>query len=132
MPNGIKTEWSPQDQRLIELLAAGVRQVDAAKEIGVSAVTVSKRCARPEFRKAVRALVALRLEAGNRILISHYTAAVETLVDLLEDDNPQIRHRAAESILKHSAAAGEFDVVQRMDELEAALQNAQQGGRNGC
>jgi len=38
--------------------------VDVAKEIGVTAETVCKRWTRPDFRKAVRDLVALRLEAG--------------------------------------------------------------------
>jgi hypothetical protein len=62
--------------------------------------------------------------AGSRVLITHYTAAVETLAELLKDESPHIRHKAAESILRHSTAAGELDIVQRMDELEQALQNA--------
>src|SRR6478672_5057750 len=88
-----------KDVLLAMALAAGTSASDAARQTGVSLSTVNRRLADPDFRKFVADLRAQPLERALGRVTDNMTKAADTLVAVLDHDNPVYRLRAARAML---------------------------------
>lgn len=109
-----------RDLQLVELLAAGMNQKEAAKIIGVTASTVSYRY-RNGVREAVRQVVRHRLESGHNALANAFGKAVDKLEELLNCGNEKIELRSAEVIVSRCSDLVCNDTRERLEALEAAI-----------
>ncbi len=109
---------SQQRELLIQALLQQPSLEKAAASIGISAVTAWRIRKTPEFQEAYRqARKAAFTEAIARLQHAS-AAAVSTLLKLMLDQQAPAssRTRAADSVLRHAADAGEWE------ELEARIQ----------
>lgn len=104
-------------------LAAGKSASEAARELGVSLSTVQRRMADPDFRKFVADLRNQMLERALNRVTDNLTRAADTLVGLLEHDNPVYRLRAARSLLTLGLKLHEaVELTDRMRQVEEELE----------
>ncbi len=109
-----------RNARLIELLARGVSQVDAARQTGISDRTVRRRLADPEFRRQVEKFRGTMVESAAGKLASLLDEAADTLQALMKPDVPAgIRLSAARAALEHCCRIREtVELERRVAELE--------------
>lgn len=89
----------PKRERMALLLASGWTMKAAAEDTKVGERTAHEWKSDPAFKARVAALRAEILERSVGIMASATSAAAAKLVELLKDDNPAIRLRAATAIL---------------------------------
>jgi hypothetical protein len=116
------TAKSGQSGRLIELLARGESQANAARQTGLSDRTIRRRLDDPAFRQQVDEFRAQMLESASGRLADLLDQALDTLADLMTHSGPPaVRLQAAkcvfESALKYREAAS---LEQRLLALELA------------
>ena len=110
------------DARLIETLARGSSQAQAATETGYSTRTIRRRMEHEDFRNAVAAARSAVLTEATGKLAAAAGAAVETLVSLATGAKSEIvRASCARSILELSA---KFRETQELADRLAALETA--------
>jgi len=107
---------------LASALAAGATQVEAAERTGVSARTVRRRLAEPEFAALVERLRVQKAEDVLEMLGDSVVRAVETLVELTGPSAPApVRLAAARTLLEqYSRFSASVDVDRRLRVLEMA------------
>lgn len=95
-----------RDAKILELLLAGHAGAHVARELSVSRNTVAAVRERPDVQPrlaAARAARAAALEEGledaRRVLREGASAAAQALVDGINDDDPNVRLRAAAQLL---------------------------------
>jgi hypothetical protein len=117
----VPTDRSAADDLLVVALASGKTLKDAAQTAGVSLTTAKNRNRDAGFKRRVRAARGALLQEATGKLVSGLGAAVLVLQQLLVDDDPGIRLKAADKLLSHSFRAAELvDLEQRVQELERA------------
>jgi hypothetical protein len=108
-------------EQLALLIASGHKIRDAAAQAKTAERNAYTWLAEPSFRARISELRALMVDAAIGRLSDNACRAVDTLVELLEDDAPSIRHRAATSVLE---VLGRFQanitIDQRLVQLEMA------------
>lgn len=116
------------DGRLIELLACGASNSEAAKGAGVDRRTVFRRQQDPEFRSQVESFRDEMLSAAAGKLAKATGKAIETLESLLTGESDSVRLGAARGIIDSTIRIHELtQVVSRISALEAALKVATAG-----
>jgi hypothetical protein len=88
-----------KDVRLAMALAAGASASAAARDLDISLSTVNRRLADLDFRKFVADLRGQMLERALGRVTDNMTGAADTLVALLDHDNPVYRLGAARAML---------------------------------
>lgn len=107
------------DDLIIAALAAGKTVADAAQAAGVCPRTVRRRRSDPAFAARVRRARGELLGEATGKLVGGLAAAVLVLQQLLVDDDPAIRLKAADKLLTHAMRASELvDLEARVAELE--------------
>jgi hypothetical protein len=99
------------DDAVVELLARGASQVEAARGGPVSARTVRRRQGDPAFVERVRARRAELVEEAGSRAAGLAARAVDAMGDCLDSDSPAVKLRAAQLIT---------DLARRIS-VEAAL-----------
>jgi transposase-like protein len=112
--------------RLALVLAAGTTITAAAEEFGVSRKTVQRQLAKPAFRRLVAELRCQLFAAALGRIAENMTRASDSLVSLLEVNDPALRLRAARAILSLGIRLRDsVDVSDRLNEMEAELARKQ-------
>jgi hypothetical protein len=110
-----------QERAIVALLAEPSIEA-AAKTAEVSDVTIWRWMKQPEFRAKLRDARRAVVEGAIGRLQQAATEAVSTLQRNLACGTPSVEVRAATTILDHAIKAVElFDVVERIEQLEARL-----------
>src|SRR5437899_3006400 len=115
------------DEVLLQALACGATQEQAAAKAGVSRSTVTRRTANPKFRRRLAAIKADIVCRTGAALMAAGTQAVKKLLALLESGPPTVQLGAARAILElgmRVREAGEFEA--RRAELEERLEQRDQ------
>ena len=84
---------------MIIALTQGMTQEAAARTVGVTSKTIRRKLADPRFTAKLRAAQDRIYEHAAGKLASLMTCAADTLGELLSEDNPSIRLRAAQVLL---------------------------------
>lgn len=136
----VDTDWRPRagDPALVIALARGATVADAAAEAGLSERTAWRRLAEPEVRRCVAEAQAALLQQSVAALADAATRAVETLVAVLDCDDPRAATAAAKVILDYAlprqealeraAEALRPRVVVSLDESLGSLVSTRPGG----
>ena len=114
------------DHSLVEALAGGASQVDAARAAGVSTRTVRRRQSDPGFVRRVRdRRLQLVQEIGGRTA-ALASRAVTTLESCLDCSSPAVQLRAAQLVIALARDnAMEADLEDRIERLESLSEAGQ-------
>lgn len=125
--NDTENELSPRQRRALEVLCTGGKVAVAAKEAGVSRVTLSRWQREPVFAAELRRLEGESLRALGRRLLGLGEKAGTALEDALGDDMPiGARLRAADLVTSRGPALAELTtLIERIEALEAAQHDSQ-------
>jgi hypothetical protein len=111
-----------RDDVLVEELAVGHTQVEAAERAGVSPRTVARRLEDPKFRGRVRARRDERYaQSTDRVVALLPEAIVAFSRVLAETDDDAIRLRAAKNIVDAAGRLRALEVEGRLAEVETRL-----------
>lgn len=107
-------------------LACGATVEHAARQAGVSEMTVFRRLREPDFRAKIQAAKQEMIERTARMLSAAALESVKTLLDLQAKSQPaSVRHSAARTILEFGVKLRESaELVERIAALEAQLSGA--------
>ena len=118
------------ETKLIEDLARGASNSEAARRSGVSVRTVHRRVLEPSFRSAVAEARREMIATATGRLASAAESAVETLTGLLDSESDSVRLGAARTILDSLLRFREAEeLTDRVRELEQAIESV---GCNGA
>lgn len=111
------TDWRPRagDPVLVVALARGATVAAAAVEAGLSERTAWRRLADPEVRRCVAEAQAALLQQAVAALAEAATQAVETLVAVMDCDDPRAATAAARAVLDYA--------LPRQEQLEKQARN---------
>ena len=114
------------DARLIEVLARGATQSQAAIETGLSTKTIQRRMEGEDFRAAVAGVRSQMLSEVTGQLAVASAVAVQTLVTLASGAKSElVRARCARAILELSVRFRETEELsERLSKLEAAANSS--------
>jgi hypothetical protein len=108
-------------EALAQLVASGESVSSAASTVGCANSTAYRISADPRFRQRVDELRTESVRQALGCLSAAATAAVATMVSLLECEDESVRLRAATAILDRFAKLSEsVDLRERIEKLEAA------------
>ena len=109
-------------QQAMELLLEGRRICEVALNIGVDERNVYRWLSDPVFKRELGEKRRVILDAVVARIRSATADAVDAIIALLKDDSSNIRLKAANDILLHSAKYVELqDVQERLDEIEKQI-----------
>jgi hypothetical protein len=117
---------SRQRDKLIQALLQQPSREKAAASAGISAVTAWRIRKTPEFKREYREARREAVAESTARLQHATSAAVSTLLKVMVDPQAPaaIRTRAADSVLRHAANAGEQEEIQaRVEQLEEMCRN---------
>lgn len=116
------------DDGLVLALACGATIENAARQAGVSEMTVFRRLREPEFQAKIQAAKHEMVERTARMLSAAALESVKTLLDLQGKNQPaSVRHSAARTIIEFGVRLREnAELFERVAALEAQLNNAAQ------
>src|SRR5262249_52252040 len=111
------------DDALLLALACGASVEQAARQCGLSARTVYRRLAEPDFRRRLQALRGDMVSRTAGTLTAAATEAVRTLLELLKNSvSDAVRLGAARAVLEIGMKVREVaDLEERLAELEQRL-----------
>lgn len=114
------------DDGLILALACGATVENAARQAGVSEMTVFRRLREPEFQAKIKATKQEMVERTARMLSAAALESVKTLLDLQNKNQPaSVRHSAARTIIEFGVKLREnAELFERVAALEAQLNGA--------
>lgn len=75
-------------------------QNEAAEKVGIHTTTISQRRKDKDFQKVLSEMRLKMFQESTSLLVSASYKAVETLVEMLKDDNSYSRYNAASKILQ--------------------------------
>lgn len=114
-----------RDESLVDALAAGMSQIEAAALHGVSARTVQRLMAEPWARAAVAAQRRERVSEVTGALLRATDVAIDALVEVAKSGPARARVEAARQLLtlhrQHHGDMVERELEDRIDALEASL-----------
>lgn len=107
-----------KDEQILPLILSGHSQQQVADILGVSKNTISKRVHRPEFAETLAQYRQSILDSVITKMTALSGKAVDTLEELLEDDNSFVRFNAASKILSMSLDYSvQADLLKQIEEL---------------
>jgi hypothetical protein len=113
---------SPRQLQVLPHILASPTYEEAARRADISSKQIHEWLQEPGFR---RELARRRTEAYHQALSSLKTAAikaVDTLIDLLNQQDPRIKLHAADKILAHALKGVEyFGFEERLSKIEACI-----------
>lgn len=110
--------YKVKDEAILPLLLAGHSQQQVADMLGVTKTTISKRVHRPEFAETLAQYRQSIIDSVVTRMTALSGKAVDTLEELLEDDNSFVRFNAASKILSMSQDYSlQHDLIQKVEEL---------------
>ena len=111
------------DEKILAALIACGSVRAAAKSASVSEGTIRNRLSDPDFRERYETAKTAILQESCDALTARLTLAVDSLSDVIEDDNSPVTAKisASDSILRHGLKYLEAaNILRRLDALEAA------------
>ena len=117
------SDFSPKQQRAIELFAQGKSVNAVSRELGVSTTTIMKWQIYPEFKTAIRQSVRSTCRRIADLTVDAGIQAIEYLQNVLFDDEASITEkiRAATTILNNVSTWKQLDTEERLEALEAVI-----------
>ena len=107
------------DQQLLVALARGSEIRQVAQALDISESTIYRRLRDPKFRRRISQLRDRMTQAAVGRLAVASSAAVDTLVALLGDNDARVRHAAAKTILEQGIKQRELsELGERLATLE--------------
>lgn len=111
-------------------LAGGSTVQGAAAQAGIGRRTLTRWLANPKFVARVEAVRVEAVTTAVNRLNTAMASAADTLAELLTDDDPQMRFKAAKAVLEITMHLKEHgELTQRITELEGAQANPPQTPR---
>lgn len=105
-------------------LAQGLTQVEAGSRAGVSERTVRARMADPDFVARVHSIRDRMVSEAVGKLAATAAKAADRLGALLDDEDPNVRLRAAKAIIESTVRLATFhDLAERLSTVEAKIAN---------
>ena len=120
------------DEQIISALFSFGSNRDAAAALGLSEKAFYERLKKPEFQSKLSAAKADILQAATNRAESRLTAALDTMDKIMQDEeNPaSVRLNASEALIRQTLRLIELvDVTKRLDEIEAAIREAENENR---
>lgn len=112
-----------KDDDLLLLMLSGKSQTVIAKELGVTKATITRRVHTPEFAEMLAQYRKKALDACMTDLTTNAQKSVSTLVQLLDEDNPNVRFNAASKILQLTQDYSlQTDLMRDIEEIRQAQQ----------
>ena len=112
-----------KDEDLLLLMLSGKSQTVIAKELGVTKATITRRVHTPEFAEMLAQYRKKALDACMTDLTTNAQKSVSTLVQLLDEDNPNVRFNAASKILQLTQDYSlQTDLMRDIEEIRQAQQ----------
>lgn len=87
------------DDVLLTYVLANMPQVQIAKELHMTKAQINRRIKTPEFQELLSEYRRKILDGNIAYLTANVRKAVQTLVELLDDDNPFVRLKASTQII---------------------------------
>lgn len=123
---------TPKQQKALVALLTQPTKEKAATAAGITSKTLRSYLADPEFRAEYRKAFSELVEDATRKVQQTLDPAVAVLQEVMENDseNGQVRVSAARSVLEYGLKMTEqTDILNRLQELEAAMQEGRQHTR---
>lgn len=120
---------TPKKEKALAALLTCPTKDAAAKQAGITARTMSVYLSDPEFQAEYKRAFGGMVEAAARQAQQALHPAIDTLRDIMRDDeqNGQVRVSAARSLLEYALKLTEqADILGRLDDLERQI-----GGEHG-
>ena len=123
---------TPKKQKALVALLTQPTKEKAATAAGITSKTLRSYLDNPEFRAEYRKAFSELVEDATRKVQQTLDPAVAVLREVMENDseNGQVRVSAARSVLEYGLKMTEqTDILNRLQELEAAMQEGRQHTR---
>lgn len=123
---------TPKQQKALVALLTQPTKEKAATAAGITSKTLRSYLDNPEFRAEYRKAFSELVEDAARKVQQTLDPAVAVLREVMENDseNGQVRVSAARSVLEYGLKMTEqTDILNRLQELEAAMQEGRQHTR---
>ncbi|MCE9530546.1 MAG: helix-turn-helix domain-containing protein [Planctomycetes bacterium] len=121
-----QNETPDKRSELALVLASGTSVTDAAQQLQISRSTIYRELDRPEFRQQVANYRARICTVALGRMTGSLARAADTLVGLLEDEQPHIRLKAARALLTLNPRIEEaVSTTERVRELEQFFNQSQ-------
>lgn len=123
---------TPKQQKALVALLTQPTKEKAATAAGITSKTLRSYLDDPEFRAEYRKAFSELVEDATRKVQQTLDPAVAVLREVMENDseNGQVRVSAARSVLEYGLKMTEqTDILNRLQELEAAMQEGRQHTR---
>lgn len=123
---------TPKQQKALVALLTQPTKEKAATAAGITSKTLRSYLDDPEFRAEYRKAFSELVEDATRKVQQTLDPAVAVLREVMENDseNGQVRVSAARSVLEYGLKMTEHtDILNRLQELEAAMQEGRQHTR---
>lgn len=112
-----------KDDDLLLLMLSGKSQTVIAKELGVTKATICRRVHTPEFAEMLAQYRKRVLDGVITDLTANSQKAVDVLVNLLYDNNPNVRFNAASKILQLTQDYSlQMDLMHDIEEIKRTQQ----------
>ena len=106
------------DDVLLAFCLSGKTQTAIAKELGMTKAQICKRIKQPEFQETLSEYRKKVLDGTLADLTANARKATQTLVKLLDDDNPFIQLKAATQILSMTQDISiQKDLMKEIEEI---------------
>ena len=110
-----------KDDDLLLLMLSGKSQTVIAKELGVTKATITRRIHTPEFAEMLAQYRKKVLDGVITDLTTNAQKSVSTLVQLLDEENPNVRFNAASKILQLTQDYSlQNDLMKDIEEIKLA------------
>jgi hypothetical protein len=113
-------EPSADEEELVQALAGGATEREAAEQAGIDEPTVRHRLTDPDFRRAVSRARGETFDVAHGRLVGLASQATGIFRRLMESDQPSVARRAAKAVLELGPRLREAtEVDERITRLEA-------------
>lgn len=109
------------DEAIILALLSSRTQAEAARKLGINSNLISERKQDKEFTAKYDAYKSTLIENTANKLLTSNTQAIDTLVDLLDDNNSSVRVSSAKTILSY---AKEYIMLADLDKRLQVIEDA--------
>lgn len=121
-------ETENKDVLLAMAIASGASSTAAAQQLELSRSTVKRRLADADFRQLVSELRREMLASALGRMTNNMTRAADTVAELMDAEQPQIRLRAARAMLTLGLRLHDsLETCERIDALEQELDRQKHG-----
>jgi len=133
VPEVVEPVLSRRHEQVIVALIANPKLTDAARAAGVSESTIWRLMQREDFQRRYREAQTEALNAALGSIQGAATQAIDTLTEISRNGkNETARVQASKAVLDYTFRVREqFDMGERLKQLEAALKRRQEMDRKG-